>query len=125
MQKSSSTGGKIAAYKDDVTGAFVTANNADAKLSSLQHRADSPIEEKGQKRPSLQMSEDRGASSLSDSLVDGVDQKKSSKVDTAENSSEDSGYRESNEGSPDDEFSDSTSAIQSGKFRYGTRKTVI
>ena len=32
-----------AGYKDDVIGADVTANNASARLSSLQHRPESPL----------------------------------------------------------------------------------
>ena len=52
-------------HKDDVIGAFVTANNADARLSSLQHRTDSSIMDKESVDAT---SDDSGYRESSDSL---------------------------------------------------------
>jgi hypothetical protein len=56
-------------YKDDVTGADVTANNASARLSSLQHRLESSSEEDSGYRESNDSREETSssASDLSDS----------------------------------------------------------
>lgn len=53
-------------YRDDVTGADVTANNASARLSSLQHRPESPSEEDSGYRESNDSREET-SSSASDS----------------------------------------------------------
>jgi PAS domain S-box-containing protein len=51
-----------AGYKDDVLGAAVTANNATARLSSLQHRAESSSEEDSGYRESNESREDTSSS---------------------------------------------------------------
>lgn len=76
--------------KDDVTGASVTANNATARLSSLEHcpkisRCKNLEEHAAYESPGDQSSSD-------DSLLAGVEEKKKS-----EDASDDSGYRESND----------------------------
>jgi PAS domain-containing protein len=76
--------------KDDVTGASVTANNATARLSSLEHCPKASRSKKLQESGSY---ESPGDQSLSDdSLLAGVEEKKKS-----EDASDDSGYRESND----------------------------
>jgi PAS domain-containing protein len=76
--------------KDDVTGASVTANNATARLSSLEH---CPKTSRGKKREEPITYESPGdQSSSDDSLLAGVEEKKKS-----EDASDDSGYRESND----------------------------
>jgi len=109
-------------HKDDVTGAYVTANNADARLSSLQHkpRHDSnvtnlvtvqPISKKSSNSSNNSSSnvafanlEAHSSSSSTDSL------RKPSTGETGaniENASVDSGYRESAES---DQSSDNSSS---------------
>jgi len=102
-----------AGHKDDVTGASVTANNASARLSSLQHVPASVIASNTSNMlPSSQHvpeQEQSGAksktkpsrygnfgdhSSSEDSLLSGAEEKKKR---PNENSSDDSGYRESND----------------------------
>jgi hypothetical protein len=73
---------------DDVTGASVTANNATARLSSLEHVPDFS-QRKGAKTAQY---ESNGDQSSDDSLLAGVEEKKK-----GENASDDSGYRESND----------------------------
>lgn len=76
--------------KDDVTGASVTANNATARLSSLEH---CPKTSRCKKREESITYESPGdQSSSDDSLLAGVEEKKKS-----EDASDDSGYRESND----------------------------
>lgn len=112
---SSKAGSSSDAHKDDVTGAFVTANNADARLSSLQHHPRAELSLKRAKSCRYESLEEQSTSSSSVSLLAGVEEKKkgSSKNDV-ENASEDSGYRESNDSqsSPEDSATDSSS----GKF---------
>jgi len=83
------------AHKDDVTGASVTANNAGARLSSLQvvTRLDSL--------------NDTYSSTSTDSLFAGVEDKRvkarvngATTATTGEDASDDSGYRESGESDP-------------------------
>jgi hypothetical protein len=88
------------AHKDDVMGASVTANNADAKLSSLMHEPSSLKNDTNTKLASDKQ-EDQSDSSLSKASSD----KAQAKLGT---SSEDSGYRESGE-SPEDSNSSSSS----------------
>eukprot|EP00536_Pseudo-nitzschia_multiseries_P012848 jgi/Psemu1/290540/fgenesh1_pg.512_\ len=76
--------------KDDVTGASVTANNASARLSSLEHCPDASRATKREEPPPYESAEDQ--SSSDDSLLAGVEEKKKS-----EDVSDDSGYRESND----------------------------
>ena len=102
---------KTSSHKDDVTGAYVTANNASARLSSLQVRADpSSAEELTRKRKASRYDslEDQSSSSSSDSILDNKSRKSG-----IENASEDSGYRESNQ-SEEDTFDDSSS-LRNGK----------
>lgn len=75
--------------KDDVTGASVTANNASARLSSLQHVPERSHQKKDDKSSRDESTGDQ--SSSDDSLLAGVEEKK------GESASDDSGYRESNE----------------------------
>lgn len=110
-------------HKDDVTGASVTANNADARLSSLQHCPKNgnnqlTMEEKSDSKKNSISYENlevqSSSSASSDSLLSGVEEKPPSKANTApsqrpprgtnENESEDSGFRagSENSGSSDD-----------------------
>mmetsp|Transcript_41652 Transcript_41652/g.42456 ORF Transcript_41652/g.42456 Transcript_41652/m.42456 type:complete len:800 (+) Transcript_41652:114-2513(+) len=75
--------------KDDVTGASVTANNASARLSSLEH-CPNTFRTKENDEP-LPYESIGDQSSLDDSLLAGVEEKKKN-----EDASDDSGYRESN-----------------------------
>jgi len=76
--------------KDDVTGASVTANNASARLSSLEHCPNASHTNKSDDPPPYESTGDQ--SSSEDSLLTGVEEKKKS-----EDASDDSGYRESND----------------------------
>jgi len=76
--------------KDDVTGASVTANNATARLSSLEHCPKAP-RNKELEEPTAAY-ESPGDQSSDDSLLAGVEEKKK-----GEDASDDSGYRESND----------------------------
>jgi hypothetical protein len=78
--------------KDDVTGASVTANNAGARLSSLQHHPGAAqFKKDDEKASSFDSNGDQ--SSSDDSLLAGVEEKKKQ----GESASDDSGYRESND----------------------------
>ena len=94
---------------DDVTGASVTANNAGARLSSLQHvpgGASPPAETEGMLKKSDSMEEQ-----LSNSTVEDGPSKLRASANSAlrerptEDASEDSGYRESGESVPSREDS--------------------
>jgi len=76
--------------KDDVTGASVTANNATARLSSLEHCPKVSRGDEFEKPTAYESPGDQ--SSSDDSLLAGVEEKKKS-----EDASDDSGYRESND----------------------------
>lgn len=76
--------------KDDVTGASVTANNASARLSSLEHCPITHWNKKSNDPPHYESTGEQ--SSSDDSLLTGVEEKKKS-----EDASDDSGYRESND----------------------------
>ena len=102
------------AHKDDVMGASVTANNADAKLSSLMHhpkeKGDKSSTEKNLKEEKLlKLILGKQDSSSADSSSLSKTKKRSG------NSSEDSGYRESNE-SPEEsnEYPEDSSSSSSG-----------
>ncbi len=97
--------------KDDVTGASVTANNASARLSSLQH-VPNPAVKKSEKSPRLY---ENDQSSSDDSLLAGVEEKK--KVG---NTSDDSGYRESNDSR--EETSSSSSDSSEVKSKPGQKE---
>jgi len=92
------------AHKDDVMGASVTANNADAKLSSLMHEPSSLKNVMSSKLTSDKQ-EEQSSSTLDSSLSKTSSEKAQAKEG---NSSEDSGYRESGE-SPEDSNSSSSS----------------
>ena len=92
------------AHKDDVMGASVTANNADAKLSSLMHEPSSLKNVMSSKLASDKQ-EEQSSSTLDSSLSKTSSEKAQAKEG---NSSEDSGYRESGE-SPEDSNSSSSS----------------
>ncbi len=94
---------------DDVTGASVTANNATARLSSLQHVPE--ITQK--KEDKLSQYERTGDQSLSDdSLLAGVEEKKKGENP---NASDDSGYRESNDSREETSSSGSDTSNSNGK----------
>jgi len=120
-------------HKDDVTGASVTANNADARLSSLQHCPKNgnnqlTMEEKSDSKKNSISYENlevqSSSSASSDSLLSGVEEKPPSKANTApsqrpprgtnENESEDSGFRAGSENSGSSD--DSSTNQQNGKF---------
>jgi hypothetical protein len=110
-------------HKDDVTGDSVTANNADARLSSLMKIGANGMEElthieEKKSSSNLETMEDNCSSSSSDSLLAGVeDRQKTGKVQD-NSASDDSGYRESGESDPSREDSaSSTSDASNGKFR--------
>jgi hypothetical protein len=133
------------AHKDDVMGASVTANNADAKLSSLMHHpldvgesvnlkssAEQPDNEDREvqvalmrrKRallgPEVVGTKQDGTSSLSA----GYSSLSKKKKQSGGNSSEDSGYRESNE-SPEESIEyleDSLSSSEASTDRSCSKK---
>jgi len=106
---------KIMAHTDDVTGDSVTANNADARLSSLM-TLQPQFEPVAQPQPELNMDEDNGSSSESDSLLAGVEDrhKKRKRSEGENNASDDSGYRESDPSREDS--ASSTSNTSNGTF---------
>ena len=122
LSKKSKGKSSKAVHKDDVTGASVTANNADARLSSLQHKPDEARPKKvGRPYESLE----EHSSTSSDSLLAGVEEKKKHKSKQAHgNSSDDSGYRESNESAREDTSSSasdsSNGACASSPFAHLT-----
>ena len=102
------------AHKDDVTGAAVTANNASARLSSLQVKPGPPQgEEKKRKRKAYDSLEEQYSSSSSELMLDGLD-KNRSKKNAPQNASDDSGYRESDQSVED--TSDDSSIARNGKW---------
>lgn len=127
---------KRLAHKDDVTGDFVTANNADARLSSLMMTTEttesapevkasetptSPTLEGPRKpdpNPNDENTEDNSSSSSSLSLLAGVEDRHKKRKRTENNASDDSGYRESAESDPSREDSaSSTSEASNGRRR--------
>lgn len=94
--------------KDDVTGASVTANNATARLSSLQHLPEETTGEPKTKAKKRALYEHGDQSSSDDSLLAGVEDAK--KKEEKANASDDSGYRESNDSREAEETSSSSSA---------------
>jgi len=103
------------AHKDDVTGASVTANNAGARLSSLQVN------------PTLDTLNDTSSSTSTDSLFAGMEDKRiKARVNgrtsgTGEVASDDSGYRESGESDPSREDSASSTSDTSNGSRSRPR----
>ena len=96
--------------KDDVTGASVTANNATARLSSLEHH---PKASGGKEleEPTAAY-ESTGDQSSDDSLLAGVEEKKK-----GEDVSDDSGYRESNDSREESSSSWSDTSRSNGKSK--------
>lgn len=94
--------------KDDVTGASVTANNATARLSSLEHCPKAP-RNKELEEPTAAY-ESPGDQSSDDSLLAGVEEKKK-----GEDASDDSGYRESNDSREESSSSWSDTSRSNGK----------
>jgi hypothetical protein len=92
-------------HKDDVTGDAVTANNAGARLSSLQHRP-------GTTQNSLENLEVNSSSSSSDSMLGDSEEKKPTSQGKTSNgsSSDESGYRESREDTESSENEEASSA---------------
>jgi PAS domain-containing protein len=106
--------------KDDVMGATVTANNADAKLSSLIHHPSSPSEKAASGKTDKGLKMQKSQSSLSKDSSGGMKNKPSGI------SSEDSGYRESGESPesnecPFDSLSSSSSSTVQNKRKQGRR----
>ena len=96
--------------KDDVTGASVTANNATARLSSLEH---CPKVSRGNNLKDPAAYESPGESSSDDSLLAGVEERKKN-----EDASDDSGYyRESNDSREESSSSWSDTSRSNGKSR--------
>lgn len=100
---------KIRGAKDDVTGASVTANNATARLSSLQHVPEPAINKRKEDNAS-RFDNTGDQSSSDDSLPVGVEEKKK-----GENASDDSGYRESNDSREETSSSGSDTFNSNGK----------
>ena len=94
--------------KDDVTGASVTANNASARLSSLEHCPITHWNKKSNDPPHYESTGEQ--SSSDDSLLTGVEEKKKS-----EDASDDSGYRESNDSREESSSSWSDTSRSNGK----------
>lgn len=80
--------------KDDVTGAPVTANNASARLSSLEHCPTGAKKIKSNNHSPALYESTGDQSSSDDSLLTGVEEKKGEKKN---DDSDDTGYNESNE----------------------------
>lgn len=100
---------KIRGAKDDVTGASVTANNATARLSSLQHVPEPAINKRNEDNAS-RFENTGDQSSSDDSLLAGVEEKKK-----GESASDDSGYRESNDSREETSSSGSDTFNSNGK----------
>jgi len=86
-------------HKDDVMGASVTANNADAKLSSLMKPTDNAADVPTDNTESSNLKEKDSSSAESSRIKD--------KKRNAAPSSEDSGYRQSNESPEESSFGSS------------------
>ena len=97
--------------KDDVTGASVTANNASARLSSLEHCPDASRGKKCEEPSPYESAGDQ--SSSDDSLLAGVEEKKK-----IEDASDDSGYRESNDSREESSSSCSDTSRSNGKLMF-------
>jgi len=126
---------KKLAHTDDVTGDSVTANNADARLSSLMKASEvgkvaadevaavnevvvAAVQEgKETSASNLENVEDNSSSSSTDSLLAGVEDRPG-KRKRAENASDDSGYRQSGESDPSrEDCALSTSDASNGRPR--------
>jgi len=125
------------AHTDDVTGAAVTANNADARLSSLQHcpikRKKNSIESqmdgtKVSKSTSSFETFEEHLSTSSESLSAGIEgscargttenvAKINSRVGPIENSSEDSGYNREADEDSNSASSNCQNGVTEGRFR--------
>lgn len=125
-------------YKDDVMGAFVTANNADAKLSSLMHH---PKEDENSGSVAMNGRVDKNTTLMNSQKQEQLqndsgkrEEQSSSSADSSSvskrkkrgggNSSEDSGYRESNE-SPEESNEypeDSSSSLGESSDRSSAKK---
>ena len=86
-------------HKDDVMGASVTANNADAKLSSLMKPTDNAADVPTDNTETSNLKEKDSSSADSSGIKD--------KKTNAAPSSEDSGYRQSNESPEESSFGSS------------------
>lgn len=94
-------------HKDDVMGASVTANNADAKLSSLMKPTDNTADVPTDNTESSNLKEKDSSSAESSRIKD--------KKRNATSSSEDSGYRQSNESPEESSFGSSCISDAPGK----------
>lgn len=110
-------------HKDDVTGDSVTANNADARLSSLMKVGPDDAKEmaaleKNKLAVNMEALEDNCSSSSTDSLLAGVEDRQKKRKRQENSASDDSGYRESGESDPSREDSaSSTSDASNGRPR--------
>jgi len=108
-------------HKDDVMGASVTANNADAKLSSLMHHI--PVASAGDKRLSSSTNKKQNPEEEDQEQVtssaDSSSRHKTKK--RSGNSSEDSGYRQSPEES-NEYLEDSLSSSEASTDRSSSKK---
>jgi hypothetical protein len=114
---------KKLAHTDDVTGDSVTANNADARLSSLMKASEigkmtsvnEVVVAAAQEEKERENTEDNCSSSSTDSLLAGVEDRPKEQK-RVENASDDSGYRQSGGSDPSREDSaSSTSDASNGK----------
>lgn len=110
-------------HKDDVTGDSVTANNADARLSSLMKVGSEDVKgmaslQKNKLPVNMESLEDNCSSSSTDSLLAGVEDRQKKRKRQENSASDDSGYRESGESDPSREDSaSSTSDASNGKLK--------
>jgi hypothetical protein len=111
---------KCLAHKDDVTGDSVTANNADARLSSLMKQRgeedQSGTEAQRKEPPNIENLEVSSSSSSTDSLLAGVEDRHKKRKRSDNKNSDDSGYRESGESDPSrEDTASSTSDASNGQ----------
>lgn len=109
-------------HRDDVTGESVTANNAGARLSSLQHKPEgnqdtttssNQINRDDRKLANFENQEDVSSSTSTDSLLAGVEDMRKNRAGN-ENVSDDSGYRQSVESGSRGDSSSSTDISNNG-----------
>eukprot|EP00804_Cyclotella_cryptica_P013814 CCRYP_019432-RA/>CCRYP_019432-RA protein AED:0.03 eAED:0.03 QI:1122/1/1/1/1/0.75/4/842/373 len=119
-----------AANIDDVMGSSVTRNNADAKLSSLMHYPKNHSKERydtkalsptvTMQKPCLEEENTKVVNTLSEKYEGSGSLSENSSTPTRGtglNSSEDSGYKDSSEGSEDNEHDDSLLSGNSSTFK--------
>jgi hypothetical protein len=106
-------------HKDDVTGEAVTANNAGARLSSLQHRPETL-------QTNLENLEVNSDGSSADSAMEGMDGKKKAQGKNSNGSSSDeSGYRESREDTESSEGDELSTGHGTSQFPFQQRSHIV